>query len=147
MITLETEFGMLHLTDDHKVKTKHHGFVPASQLDNQIHIIDRGTLPDDILSIVDDYKYDKVDSFELSGFYDEDELVKVYDLMVDEDCSFRTNVCMVHNSAAGSLLSYALGITAIDPIPYGLMFSRYLNAGRAKLPVIEIKGYPLKEWL
>jgi DNA polymerase III subunit alpha len=74
-------------------------------------------------------------------------LVKVYDLMVDEDCSFRTNVCMVHNSAAGSLLSYALGITAIDPIPYGLMFSRYLNAGRAKLPVIEIKGYPLKEWL
>ena len=60
MITLETEFGMLHLTDDHKVKTKHHGFVPASQLDNQIHVVDRGTLPDDVLSIVDDYKYDKV---------------------------------------------------------------------------------------
>ena len=104
-------------------------------------------MSDDILSKVEDYKTDSIDNFELSSFYNEDEPVRVYDLMVDEDCSFRTNICMVHNSAAGSLLSYALGITAIDPIPYGLMFSRYLNAGRAKLPVIEIKGYPLKEWL
>lgn len=147
MITLETEYGMLHLTDDHKVKTKNHGFIPAIELDKQVHTLDRGTLTDDILSKVEDYKMDSIDNFELSSFYNEDEPVRVYDLMVDEDCSFRTNVCMVHNSAAGSLLSYALGITAIDPIPYGLMFSRYLNAGRAKLPVIEIKGYPLKEWL
>ena len=49
-------------------------------------------------------------------------------------------------SAAGSLLSYALGITAIDPIPYGLLFSRYLNAGRAKIPLIEFEGYPIEEW-
>lgn len=49
-------------------------------------------------------------------------------------------------SAAGSLLSFALGLTAIDPIPYGLLFSRYLNRGRAKYPLVEIPGYPLKEW-
>lgn len=49
-------------------------------------------------------------------------------------------------SAAGSLLSYALGITAIDPIPYKLMFSRYLNAGRAAYPLIEFEGYPLNEY-
>lgn len=147
MVTLETEYGMMHLTEDHKVKTKNHGFIPAIELDGQIHTLDRVTLSEEILSKVEDYKTDSIENFELSSFYNEDEPVRVYDLMVDEDCSFRTNICMVHNSAAGSLLSYALGITAIDPIPYGLMFSRYLNAGRAKLPVIEIKGYPLKEWL
>ena len=49
-------------------------------------------------------------------------------------------------SAAGSLISYALGLTKIDPIPYGLMFSRYLSAGRAKYPLIEFDGYPLSEW-
>ena len=49
-------------------------------------------------------------------------------------------------SAAGSLLSFALGITNIDPVPYGLMFSRYLSAGRAKYPLIEFEGYPLSEY-
>ena len=33
-------------------------------------------------------------------------------------------------SAAGSLVSYLMGITAIDPIPYGLLFERFYNAGR-----------------
>lgn len=33
-------------------------------------------------------------------------------------------------SAAGCLVSYLLGITSIDPIPYGLMFERFYNAGR-----------------
>ena len=50
-------------------------------------------------------------------------------------------------SAAGSLISYALGLTNIDPIPYGLMFSRYLSAGRAKYPLIEFDGFPLSEYL
>jgi DNA polymerase III alpha subunit len=34
-------------------------------------------------------------------------------------------------SAAGSLVSYLIGITLIDPIPYGLLFSRFFNAARA----------------
>lgn len=33
-------------------------------------------------------------------------------------------------SAAGCLVSYLLGITAIDPIKYGLIFERFYNAGR-----------------
>ena len=75
----------------------------------------------------------------------------VYDLEVEEDGSFLIygsgdSVCFTHNSAAGSLISYALGLTQIDPIPYGLMFSRYLSAGRAKYPLIEFDGYPLNEW-
>ncbi len=33
-------------------------------------------------------------------------------------------------SAAGCLVSYLIGITAIDPIKYGLIFDRFYNAGR-----------------
>lgn len=33
-------------------------------------------------------------------------------------------------SVAGSLTSYLLGITAVDPIPYNLIFERFYNAGR-----------------
>lgn len=33
-------------------------------------------------------------------------------------------------SAAGCLVSYLIGITSIDPIPYGLIFERFYNAGR-----------------
>jgi DNA polymerase-3 subunit alpha len=39
-------------------------------------------------------------------------------------------------SAAGSLVAYALGITQIDPIKYDLLFSRWLNEGRAATPLI-----------
>jgi len=39
-------------------------------------------------------------------------------------------------SAAGSLLAYALGITQVDPIKYGLVFERFLNEGRAATPVL-----------
>lgn len=39
-------------------------------------------------------------------------------------------------SAAGSLVAYALDITRIDPIKYGLLFERWLNYGRAAKPVI-----------
>lgn len=39
-------------------------------------------------------------------------------------------------SAAGSLVAYALGITQIDPIKYGLLFSRFLNQGRSSTPLI-----------
>jgi len=39
-------------------------------------------------------------------------------------------------SAAGSLVAYALRITEIDPIKYGLIFERFLNIGRAATPKI-----------
>lgn len=41
-------------------------------------------------------------------------------------------------SAAGSLVSYLLGITDIDPIKYGLLFERFLNPERKQLPDIDI---------
>ncbi len=41
-------------------------------------------------------------------------------------------------SAAGSLVSYCLGITNIDPIKYNLLFERFLNINRKKMPDIDI---------
>lgn len=41
-------------------------------------------------------------------------------------------------SAAGSLVSYAIGITDIDPIKYDLLFARFLNPYRKKMPDIDI---------
>lgn len=41
-------------------------------------------------------------------------------------------------SAAGSLVSYLLGITDLDPLKYKLLFERFLNPQRAGLPDIDI---------
>ena len=41
-------------------------------------------------------------------------------------------------SAAGSLVSYSLGITDIDPIKYDLLFERFLNKDRITMPDIDI---------
>ncbi len=41
-------------------------------------------------------------------------------------------------SAAGSVVAFALKITDIDPIPYGLLFERFLNPERVSMPDIDI---------
>ncbi len=41
-------------------------------------------------------------------------------------------------SAAGSLVAFAMGITNLDPIRYGLLFERFLNVERESLPDIDV---------
>lgn len=41
-------------------------------------------------------------------------------------------------SAAGSIVSYILGITDLDPIEYGLLFERFLNPDRIQMPDVDI---------
>ncbi|RUM70340.1 MAG: DNA polymerase III subunit alpha, partial [Sulfurovum sp.] len=41
-------------------------------------------------------------------------------------------------SAAGSLVAFSLGITDIDPMPYGLLFERFLNPERISMPDIDM---------
>jgi DNA polymerase-3 subunit alpha len=53
----------------------------------------------------------------------------------------RENNIMVgpgRGSAAGSLVSYCLGITNVDPIRYNLIFERFLNPERISMPDIDI---------
>ena len=41
-------------------------------------------------------------------------------------------------SAAGSLVAYSLEITDLDPMPYGLLFERFLNPERVSMPDIDM---------
>ena len=41
-------------------------------------------------------------------------------------------------SAAGSIVSYCLNITEVDPLAYGLLFERFLNPERVSMPDIDI---------
>src|SRR2546423_2554186 len=41
-------------------------------------------------------------------------------------------------SAAGSIVAYSLNITDVDPLRYGLLFERFLNAERVSMPDIDI---------
>lgn len=57
-------------------------------------------------------------------------------------------------SAAGSLVAYALGITQVDPLKYGLLFSRFLRKDAKDYPDIdydvaepmELKDHLIEEW-
>lgn len=56
-----------------------------------------------------------------------------YFLIVQDYCAWAKKSMLVgpgRGSGAGSLLSYLLKITEIDPMAYGLMFERFYNAGR-----------------
>jgi DNA polymerase-3 subunit alpha len=41
-------------------------------------------------------------------------------------------------SGAGSLVAWALGITSLDPVPYGLLFERFLNPERVSMPDFDV---------
>ncbi len=41
-------------------------------------------------------------------------------------------------SAAGSMVAYAMDITALDPIEHGLIFERFLNPSRISMPDIDV---------
>ncbi len=41
-------------------------------------------------------------------------------------------------SSAGSLVAFSLGITAVDPLKYGLIFERFLNKSRVTMPDIDV---------
>lgn len=65
-----------------------------------------------------------------------------YFLVVSDLCAHAREVGIRvgpgRGSAAGSLVSYALGITALDPITHGLLFERFLNPERISMPDIDL---------
>lgn len=64
---------------------------------------------------------------------------KVYDIGVrSPDHSYVVNHAVVHNSAAGSLVVFLLGLTKVNPLKYGLFFSRFLNKGRIQKSLPDI---------
>ncbi len=65
-----------------------------------------------------------------------------YFLVVADLCSHAREVGIRvgpgRGSAAGSLVSYVLGITQLDPIHHGLLFERFLNPERISMPDIDL---------
>ncbi len=62
---------------------------------------------------------------------------KVYDLSIKNEHTYNINGYSVHNSAAGGLVNYLIGLTYVDPLKYGLLFERFLDPSREDLPDID----------
>ena len=76
----------------------------------------------------------ELDIIESMGFVD-------YFLIVYDYVKFARKNGIIANprgSAAGSLVSYSLGITEVDPIKYDLLFERFLNPERVTMPDIDM---------
>lgn len=64
-----------------------------------------------------------------------------YFYLVADICSWareRMAVGPARGSSCGSLVCYLLEITTVDPIPYGLIFERFIDVNRTDLPDIDI---------
>jgi len=55
-----------------------------------------------------------------------------------EFCEREGILCQGRGSAANSAVCYALGITSVDPVRHGLLFERFLSAGRDGPPDIDL---------
>ena len=82
------------------------------------------------------------DRFEMEFSVIKDMGYAAYFLIVSDFTDFaRKNGVAVgpgRGSAAGSIISYALGITELDPLRHGLIFERFLNRERISMPDIDM---------
>ena len=92
-------------------------------------------------------KYDNIDSKVLNRLNFELDVIKKmgfagYFLIVMDFIQYAKNnsipVGPGRGSAVGSIVSYATGITDIDPLKYNLLFERFLNPERISMPDIDI---------
>ena len=79
-----------------------------------------------------DVEMEIINSMKFPGY-----MLIVWDF-VDEAKKMGIPVGPGRGSAAGSLVAYSLGITDIDPLPYGLLFERFLNPERVSMPDIDM---------
>jgi len=91
-------------------------------------------LPKPPINIITRYEYElkTINSMGFSGYF----------LIVQDYIAWSKKqgiyVGPAKGSAAGSLVSYLLGITEIDPLPYDLLFERFLNPNRNEMPDIDV---------
>jgi DNA polymerase-3 subunit alpha len=79
-----------------------------------------------------DHEYKIITGMDFAGYF----------LIVQDFMNYARNkgipVGPGRGSAAGSILSYSLGITNVDPLRYDLLFERFLNPDRNEMPDIDI---------
>ena len=79
-----------------------------------------------------DYELSQISSMGFSSYF-----LIVYDF-IEWSKNNEVPVGPGRGSGAGSLVAYALGITALDPIEHGLLFERFLNPERISMPDFDI---------
>ncbi len=91
----------------------------------------RKLLPDDVLKRAD-YELQVIDGMGFNG----------YMLIVQDFINWGKAQGIIfgpgRGSAAGSIVAYALHITDLDPLAYGLLFERFLNPDRISMPDIDV---------
>lgn len=91
----------------------------------------RKLIPEDVLNRAE-YEFGVVDGMGFNGYF----------LIVQDFINWGKDKGIVfgpgRGSAAGSILAYALRITDLDPLKYGLLFERFLNPDRISMPDIDI---------
>jgi DNA polymerase-3 subunit alpha len=128
---LDLEFGKTHLPD----------FPPPSgfeDLDSYLEYISRKGLAQRYSKVTPgleerlEYELKVIKQMGFAGYF----------LIVKDFIDYAKNkdirVGPGRGSVGGSLVAYALGITNMDPIKYGLLFERFLNPERISLPDIDI---------
>lgn len=127
---VELDFDTLHLP----------GFTPPAPYDNAsylAHLVDEGIkrrYPEMTDEIRERVRFE-MDTIKNMGYVD-------YFLIVWDFIRYAKEQDIIvgpgRGSAAGSIISYALGITNIDPLHYDLLFERFLNPERVSMPDIDI---------
>ncbi len=127
---VELDFNTLHLP----------GFTAPEGMTNQEYL--RKLCNDGLKSRYDNINQELIDRLEYEIKTIENMGYVDYFLIVWDFIKYaKDNGIMVgpgRGSAAGSLVSYTLGIIDIDPIKHGLIFERFLNPERISMPDIDI---------
>ena len=106
--------------------------------DKYLRTLCENALPERYENITDEIKQrleKELDTIISMGFADYFLIVRDY---VEYAKKSGISVGPGRGSAAGSIVSYLLKITDIDPIKYGLLFERFLNPERVSMPDIDI---------
>ena len=91
----------------------------------------KATIPEDVLERTV-YELDVIDKMGFNGYF-----LIIWDFIKwgkDRGIIFGPG----RGSAAGSIISYALRITELDPLKYDLLFERFLNPDRISMPDVDI---------
>lgn len=103
----------------------------VKEVERGLHVRYQGQVSDDVRTRAQ-YEVETITSLGFAGYF----------LVVADFIGWakqqRIRVGPGRGSAAGSMVSYAMGITELDPIRHGLIFERFLNPERVSWPDIDV---------
>lgn len=88
---------------------------------------------DELKNLQGNYFFKKTENgilLRVSKISERNDIENVHDFEVENNHNYATSSFIVHNSAVGALTCYCLGITNVDPIQEGLLFSRFMSEAR-----------------